>query len=104
MTDEDRLTTEQVERQVSEILADTTRTVNTTGGGARPARDMLDRELREIKDDILRMGSYVEEAIRAALAALVAHDANAATADRWRSCSAGRCSRYLRRADLRLRC
>ena len=40
---------------------------------------MLDREMREIKDDILRMGAYVEEAIRAAIAALVAHDAAAAT-------------------------
>ena len=36
--------------------------------------------MREIKDDILRMGSYVEEAILAAIAALVAHDADAATA------------------------
>ncbi len=36
--------------------------------------------MREIKDDILRMGSYVEEAIRAAMAALVAHDAASATA------------------------
>src|SRR5262249_6638154 len=39
----------------------------------------LDAELREIKDDILRMGSYVEEALRAAIAALGAHDAGAAS-------------------------
>ena len=80
MTDEGRLTTEQVARQVSQILTDTARTVSTTGGGVHPAREMLDRELREIKDDILRMGSDVEESIRAAIAALVAHDASAATA------------------------
>jgi phosphate transport system protein len=80
MTDDDRLTTEQVERQVNEILSDTSRTVSTTGGARRPAREMLDNEMREIKDDVLRMGSYVEEAIRAAIAALVAHDAAAATA------------------------
>jgi len=80
MTDDDRLSTEEVERQVNQILADTSRTGTTTGGGIHPAREMLDREMREIKDDILRMGSYVEEAIRAAIAALVAHDAAAATA------------------------
>ena len=80
MTDDDRLTTEQVERQVNEILSDTGRTVSTTGGGPRPAREMLDNEMREIKDDILRMGSYVEESIRAAIGALTAHDANAALA------------------------
>jgi len=45
-----------------------------------PSREVLDREMREIKDNVLRMGSYVEEAIRAALDALVRHDAEAATA------------------------
>src|SRR6476659_1336560 len=80
MTDEDRLTTEEVERQVNQILVDTTRTGTTTGGGIHPAREMLDREMREIKDGILRMGSVVEESIRAAIAALIAHDADAATA------------------------
>jgi phosphate transport system protein len=79
MTDDDRLSTEQLERQVSEILADSSRTP-ATGSGPHPARETLDRELREIKDDILRMGSYVEEAIRATMAALIAHDAAAATA------------------------
>ena len=39
--------------------------------GRIPARETLDRELREIKDNVLRMGSLVEEAIRAALEALV---------------------------------
>ena len=36
--------------------------------------------MREIKDNVLRMGSLVEEAIRAAIDALVAHDADAALA------------------------
>jgi phosphate transport system protein len=80
MTDDDRLSTEEVERQLNQILADTTRTGTPTGGGIHPARDTLDREMREIKDDILRMGSYVEEAIRATMTALVAHDGAAATA------------------------
>jgi phosphate transport system protein len=78
MTDDDRLTGDEVQRQVSAILADTARTVATTGSG-HPARETLDQEMREIKDDILRMGSYVEEAIRAAIQALVSHDAAAAT-------------------------
>src|SRR3954465_10663545 len=80
MTDDDGLSTEHIEGQVGEILAEATRTVTTTGGGVRPPRETLDREMREIKDDILRMGSYVEEAIRAAMAALIAHDSAGATA------------------------
>jgi phosphate transport system protein len=52
---------------------------------ARPSishasRSHLDREQREIKDNVLRMGSIVEDQIRAALAALIDHDAEAATA------------------------
>ena len=46
MTDEDQLSTEHIERQVNEILADTVRTGTTTGGGVHPAREMLDREMR----------------------------------------------------------
>jgi phosphate uptake regulator len=78
MTDDDRLSGDEVQRQVSAILADTARTVSTAGG-AHPARGALDSEMREIKDNILRMGSYVEEAIRATIRALVGHDAAAAT-------------------------
>jgi phosphate transport system protein len=39
---------------------------------------MFDRELQEVKDNVLRMGALVEEAIRAAIDALVRHDAEAA--------------------------
>ena len=46
---------------------------------SHPSRAGLDTEMREVKDGILRMGSLVEESIRAAMAALVAHDAEAAT-------------------------
>jgi phosphate transport system protein len=42
------------------------------------SRATLDREMREIKDDVLRMGSIVADQIRGALAALVAHDVDAA--------------------------
>jgi phosphate transport system protein len=47
---------------------------------ANASRETLDREMREVKDEVLRMGSLVAEQISAALAALVAHDAEAATA------------------------
>ncbi len=45
-----------------------------------PSRDALDRELREVKDNVLRMGMLVEDQIRAAIKALVEHDAEAALA------------------------
>jgi phosphate transport system protein len=47
-------------------------------GRAHPYREAFDRELREIKDNVLRMGTLVEEAIRAAIAALERHDDEAA--------------------------
>jgi len=46
---------------------------------AHPTRTMYDHEVAEVKDNILRMGSLVEAQIRAAIDALVAHDAEAAT-------------------------
>lgn len=48
--------------------------------GVPAARPALDRDQREIKDNVLRMGSLVEDAIRAAIGALTSHDAEAATA------------------------
>jgi phosphate transport system protein len=44
------------------------------------SREALDREEREIKDNVLRMGSLVAEQINAAINALQSHDAEAATA------------------------
>jgi len=41
-------------------------------------RTAYDQEIAEIKDSVLRMGSMVEDQIRAAIAALVSHDAEAA--------------------------
>jgi phosphate transport system protein len=43
-------------------------------------RATFDRELQEVKDNVLRMGSLVEEAIRGAIDALVRHDSDAALA------------------------
>jgi phosphate transport system protein len=45
-----------------------------------PPRESLDRSLREIKEGVLRMGALAERQIRAAIDALVAHDAAAALA------------------------
>jgi len=44
------------------------------------SRDGLDRAEREIKDEVLRMGSLVASQIEASLAALTAHDADGAMA------------------------
>jgi phosphate transport system protein len=46
----------------------------------RGHRQAFDRELQEVKDNVLRMGAMVEEAIRAAIESLVRHDADGATA------------------------
>lgn len=51
-----------------------------TGLPPHPTRETFDRELREIKDNILRMGTAVEDSIRAAIDALIRHDAEAALA------------------------
>ena len=45
---------------------------------AHPTRSTYDHEVAEVKDNILRMGSLVEAQIRAAIDALVTHDAEAA--------------------------
>lgn len=44
-----------------------------------PPRRGLDHDMAEIKDEVLRMGSAVEDAIRISIRALVEHDAGAAT-------------------------
>lgn len=51
---------------------------DTTPPHTQARRSPLDREQQAIKDDVLRMGALVEEAIRAAAAALAAHDASLA--------------------------
>ncbi len=43
-----------------------------------PMRSGYDRDVAEIKDNVLRMGAMVEEQIHAAIHALVTHDADAA--------------------------
>jgi phosphate transport system protein len=68
-------------QQIGEIMDRAeTDLVQATRLPRHPSREALDRELRAIKDDVLRMGSLVEEAIRGAVDALVRHDADAALA------------------------
>ena len=43
-------------------------------------RSAYDREVAEVKENILRMGFLVEQQVRAAIGALIAHDADAAYA------------------------
>ena len=56
--------------------------IEPVGPGFPPVhhvRSAYDREIAEVKDNVLRMGSQVEAQIRAAIAALVNHDPEAAT-------------------------
>jgi len=73
-TERIQLVEEQLERIVEEAA---TRSFDRP----RPAsRDTLDREEREIKENVLRLGSLVADQILAAIKALRNHDADAATA------------------------
>jgi phosphate transport system protein len=70
-------------RQISDIIHDTEAEpldAVAADPAAHPPRPGLDQEMREIKDDVLRMGSLVGDAIRAAIQALIEHDAAGATA------------------------
>lgn len=65
---------------VAEALAVASRAAAQMSESQHPPRPGLDTEMREIKDLILVMGSLVEGSIRAAIDALIRHDADAATA------------------------
>ena len=56
----------RVENEINEILARTSSETNAPTA-QQGARDPLDRELRSIKEIIVRMGSLAEAAIRDAL-------------------------------------
>jgi phosphate transport system protein len=78
MTDPERATAEALNDQLDELLA--AAEGPPTSSESHPPREPLDREQREIKLNVLRMGALVEDAIRAAIAALRNHDAEAALA------------------------
>ena len=82
-TPNDRPAEETITRQITDIMReaqDELIEVVAANPAVHPARVGLDEEMAQVKDHVLRMGSLVEEAIRAAIAALVGHDAEAATA------------------------
>jgi phosphate transport system protein len=80
VSEQDAHPTDHLHAQVDEILELAHEAEHAAPTGAHPAREALDRELREIKAEILRMGALVEDAIRSATDALLAHDAEAASA------------------------
>ena len=78
MSDEQRRAAEILTEQLEEIVD---RAESAPASAEHiPAREPLDRDQREVKDSVLRMGILVEEAISAAIGALVDHDADAALA------------------------
>ncbi len=70
---------ELVDRQIDTILDAAAVHASIRYPEGHP-REVLDREEREIKDNVLRMGSLVSAQILAAIRALEEHDADAATA------------------------
>jgi phosphate transport system protein len=79
MTDQDRNASSQaLDEQLGEIMGRAEPAPTSTEPHA--PREPLDRELREVKENVLRMGMLVEEQIRAAIKALTDHDAEAALA------------------------
>jgi phosphate transport system protein len=83
MTANEEPTKETVTRQISQIMdAAENELLGVVAANPtdHPARPVLDHDMAEIKDHVLRMGSLVEDAIRAAIQALIEHDAAAATA------------------------
>jgi phosphate transport system protein len=78
MTDQERTTVDALNEELDQLLA--AAEGPPTSSDAHPAREPLDREQREIKLNVLRMGALVEDAIRAAIASLVNHDPDAALA------------------------
>jgi phosphate transport system protein len=74
MTDQER--TEALDEQLTAIMDRSA--VPPSAAETHPPRIALDREQRDVKDSVLRMGMLVEDQIRAAIDSLIAHDADAA--------------------------
>ena len=71
---------DQAEEIAAQATAAELRPAATGRPGHYASRETLDREMREIKDEVLRMGSLVASQIGIAIDALVTHDAEKATA------------------------
>jgi phosphate transport system protein len=78
MTEQQRALADAVETQVAGIVETTPTEVTRHVEAPHVYRSAYDREMAEVKDNVLRMGSLVESQIRAAIDALIAHDADAA--------------------------
>ena len=66
--------------QIVEIMETASSLADASTRYHQPRREQLDRELQEIKDNVLRMGGLVEDSIHAAIRALIEHDAEASSA------------------------
>src|SRR5688500_16027076 len=77
----DSTTTDADAFMAEPMLVETSSAARDRGGrpGYHTSRETLDREMREIKDEVLRMGSLVAAQIGTAIAALIEHDAQKAT-------------------------
>ena len=64
--------------QLTEAAHEAGGALHAVGEFRKPTRSTYDAEIAEVKDNVLRMGSLVEDQIRAAISALVTHDADAA--------------------------
>jgi phosphate transport system protein len=82
MTSPERPPKDKVARQISEIMEEAETEligVVLAAPPSHPTRPAFDQDMADVKDNVLRMGSLVQSAIRAAIAALTAHDAASAT-------------------------
>jgi len=80
VNDETPKTPTDIHEQVATIVGEADARAVQPDTLTHPSRPALDRGEQTIKDEVLRMGSLVEDQIRAALASLEAHDSEAATA------------------------
>jgi phosphate transport system protein len=70
----------QLDVMLDDMRREELQRIDQSPSGTRASREGLDRAEREVKDEVLRMGSLVAAQIEAALAALMAHDTDGATA------------------------
>jgi phosphate transport system protein len=82
MSDQDPVTTQQPDPDPEIEVASATDVGETEGGGV-DTRATLDRELRAVKDDVLRLGALVEVALERAGRAVYERDPDLADTVRW---------------------
>jgi phosphate transport system protein len=70
---------DEFEQMLAQTVTADANAARASGPRYYPSRETLDREMRQIKDEVLRMGSLVADQIAIAIESLVAHDADKAT-------------------------